>query len=331
MENVLEVPVGYKIMLVDDSVTVQKIITLTFSDEGVDVLTVNTGDEAISHLEYVRPALVMADISVPGKNGYEICEYVKNHPEMKDTPVVLLVPAFEPFDEERARSIGADHFLTKPFQSIRALISTVKDLIEPGRRPAARPVSPVAGVNGDDRSESLGADNHWEIETAPAFRFEDDFILETEVAQVELGNSGPLSSTSVIERSISLPGSGGGDDVLELDDVFADLWRTPSEVTPAPGDEVGVVAADQTEKAEKAQGEEIGVTPQHVQVALSQEFIDEIVNRVVAQLTVELSDKLSQEVARRVTSEIAEVIKGEQVGRRIAYQETDSLLELDEI
>ncbi len=121
---------GFKILLADDSVTVQKIITLTFSDEGVDVLTVNNGDEAIHRLQYMRPALVMADVSIPGKNGYDICEYVKNHPDMKDTPVVLLVPAFEPFDEERARRIGADKHLTKPFQSIRTLITTVKTLLE---------------------------------------------------------------------------------------------------------------------------------------------------------------------------------------------------------
>ncbi|MGE0882554.1 MAG: response regulator [Blastocatellales bacterium] len=121
---------GYKILLADDSVTVQKIITLTFSDEGADVLAVNNGDDAIHRLQYMRPALVMADVSIPGKNGYEICEFVKNHPEMKNTPVVLLVPAFEPFDEERARRIGADQHLTKPFQSIRTLITTVKNLIE---------------------------------------------------------------------------------------------------------------------------------------------------------------------------------------------------------
>src|SRR5262249_27467223 len=86
-------------------------------------------------------ALVMADVSIPGKNGYEICEFVKNHPEMRHTPVILLVPAFEPFDEERARRIGADYHLTKPFQSIRTLISTVKNLIEPDR---ARPALPAA-------------------------------------------------------------------------------------------------------------------------------------------------------------------------------------------
>src|SRR5687767_5653529 len=124
-----EVSVDYKILLADDSATVQKIITLTFSDEGVDVIAVNNGDEAINRLRRLRPALVMADISIPGKSGYEICEFVKAHPEMRGTPVILLVPAFEDFDEERARRIGADHHLTKPFQSIRTLISIVKNLM----------------------------------------------------------------------------------------------------------------------------------------------------------------------------------------------------------
>src|SRR5262245_56741548 len=125
-----EVFVDCKILLADDSATVQKIITLTFSDEGVEVIAVNDGDEAIDRLRSLRPALVMADIGIPGKDGYEICEFVKTHPEMKGTPVILLDPAFEPFDEERARSIGADHHMTKPFQSIRMLISVVKNMID---------------------------------------------------------------------------------------------------------------------------------------------------------------------------------------------------------
>jgi CheY-like chemotaxis protein len=149
--------VGYKILLADDSVTVQKIITLTFSDEGVDVQTVNNGDEAISRLQYTRPALVMADVSIPGKNGYEICEFVKSHPEMKDTPVILLVPAFERFDEERARRIGADYHLTKPFQSIRTLISTVKNLAE-------RKIGPEFSVVGSGLTAIRGAERN-EVET----------------------------------------------------------------------------------------------------------------------------------------------------------------------
>ena len=134
----------YKILLADDSATVQKIITLTFSDEGVEVIAVNNGDEAIDRLRRLRPALVMADIAIPGKDGYEICEFVKTHPEMEGTPVILLVPAFEAFDEERARRIGADHHLTKPFQSIRTLISVVKNLID--HKASAEPPAGDGGV-----------------------------------------------------------------------------------------------------------------------------------------------------------------------------------------
>ncbi|MDX2031222.1 MAG: response regulator [Blastocatellia bacterium] len=146
---------SYKILLADDSVTVQKIITLTFSDEGVDVLTVNNGDEAIHRLQYLRPALVMADVSIPGKNGYEICEFVKNHSDLKNTPVILLVPAFEPFDEERARRVGADYHLTKPFQSIRTLIATVKSLIEPGEAQPAAAVAPAEPVRTETKSAKI--------------------------------------------------------------------------------------------------------------------------------------------------------------------------------
>ncbi len=121
---------SHKILLVDDSVTVQKIITLTFSDEGVDVVTVDSGDEAISRLHYMRPALVMADVTIPGRNGYDICAHIKGSAELRHIPVILLVPGFEVVDEARARAVGADHYLTKPFQSIRSLITTVKNLIE---------------------------------------------------------------------------------------------------------------------------------------------------------------------------------------------------------
>lgn len=124
---------GNKILLIDDSVTVQKIISLTFSDEGVEVVAVDSGDEAINRLSYLRPALVMADVSIPGRNGYDICAYIKNSPELRQIPVILLVPGFETYDAERGRRVGADHHLTKPFQSIRSLIATVKSLINGGQ------------------------------------------------------------------------------------------------------------------------------------------------------------------------------------------------------
>ena len=145
---------GHKILLADDSITVQKIVKLTFSDEGVEVTAVGNGELAVQKLSEMRPDLVMADVFMPGKDGYEVCEYVKTHPELRHTPVILLVHAFEPFDQERALRVGADQHLTKPFQSIRALVTTVKEMMA---SPAAHAVSSVATASASPSASTVPA------------------------------------------------------------------------------------------------------------------------------------------------------------------------------
>jgi len=116
---------GRKLLLADDSITIQKVVDLTFVDEGVTVLCVNNGREAIERLPEFVPDIVLADVLMPEVNGYELCQYIKNNNDFKHIPVMLLVGSFEPFDEEEARRVGANDTLTKPFQSIRRLIERV--------------------------------------------------------------------------------------------------------------------------------------------------------------------------------------------------------------
>ena len=120
---------GRKLLLADDSATIQKVIDLTFADEGVRVVAVGNGQEALDKLLEVEPDIVLADVFMPSPNGYEVCEYVKTNEKLKHIPVVLLVGSFEPFDEAEARRVGADDILTKPFQSIRRLIDRVGALV----------------------------------------------------------------------------------------------------------------------------------------------------------------------------------------------------------
>jgi CheY-like chemotaxis protein len=120
------------ILLADDSITIQKIVTLTFSGEGIDVVTVGNGDAALKKIHEIRPAAILADIFMPGKNGYEICEHVKNEPELQSIPVILLVGAFEPFDSSEANRVRADGHLTKPFE-IKVLLSAVHSRISTGK------------------------------------------------------------------------------------------------------------------------------------------------------------------------------------------------------
>ena len=123
---------GRKLLLADDSATIQKVVDLTFSDEGLEVITVSDGQQAIEKLDEITPDIVLADVFMPGLNGYQVCEYIKRTERFSHIPVMLLVGSFEPFDEAEARRVGADDYLTKPFQSIRTLIGKVGNLLSGG-------------------------------------------------------------------------------------------------------------------------------------------------------------------------------------------------------
>jgi len=126
------------ILLADDSITIQKIVNLTFSGEGIEVVTVGNGEAAVKKIHEIHPALVLADIFMPGKNGYEVCDYIKTDPSLSATPVILLVGAFEPFDSNEAARVKADGHLTKPFE-IKVLISAVNSLISAAGEPKDAP------------------------------------------------------------------------------------------------------------------------------------------------------------------------------------------------
>src|ERR1051325_413495 len=119
-----------KLLLADDSPTVRKVVEMFFGEEGYEVVAVGGGADALRELEAGRPPdLLWADAVMPGPDGYELCERVKRDERLSNVPVVLLVRALEPFNEAEARRVGADTVLTKPFQSIRDLVSKVGSLL----------------------------------------------------------------------------------------------------------------------------------------------------------------------------------------------------------
>ena len=123
----------HTLLLADDSVTIQRVIELTFADEDVQVIAVSDGDQAIERLEASPPDIVLADIGMPGRNGYEVAQYIKQSPRLAHIPVVLLTGAFEPVDQARASEAGCDGVLAKPFEP-QLVISRVKDLLAKGRQ-----------------------------------------------------------------------------------------------------------------------------------------------------------------------------------------------------
>jgi len=140
--------VPYTLLLADDSVTIQRVIELTFADEDIQVIAVSDGDQAIQRLDASPPDIVLADIGMPGRNGYEVAQYIKQSPRLAHIPVVLLTGAFEPVDHARASEAGCDGVLAKPFEP-QLVIGRVKDLLArprpvpeaPAESPAPMPVA----------------------------------------------------------------------------------------------------------------------------------------------------------------------------------------------
>jgi CheY-like chemotaxis protein len=119
----------HKLLLADDSVTIQRVIELTFSGEDIQVVAVNDGEQAIARIPVEQPDIVLADIGMPKKGGYDVAAFVKGRAEFEHIPVLLLAGAFEPVDQARAEQVRCDGVLIKPFEP-RQVIERVRELLE---------------------------------------------------------------------------------------------------------------------------------------------------------------------------------------------------------
>jgi len=118
-----------KILVADDNSNIQKMVGLALKDQGIDVVAVGNGEAAVRKISDVKPDLVLADVFMPVRNGYEVCKYVKDDSALSHIPVILLVGAFDPLDEQEAQRVGADGVLKKPFVPPDPLISMVKSAL----------------------------------------------------------------------------------------------------------------------------------------------------------------------------------------------------------
>jgi CheY-like chemotaxis protein len=118
-----------RILVADDNSNIQKMVGLALKDQGIDVVAVGNGEAAVRKISDIKPDLVLADVFMPVRNGYEVCKYVKDDPSLAHIPVILLVGAFDPLDEQEAQRVGADGVLKKPFVPPDPLISMVKSAL----------------------------------------------------------------------------------------------------------------------------------------------------------------------------------------------------------
>ncbi len=134
------------LLLADDSVTIQKVVGITFANEDVELLTVDNGVDALARARERRPDLVLADVGMPGMDGYELCAALKADPELSTIPVMLLTGTFEGFDEDRMAEVRADGHISKPFEA-QMLVDRVWQMLREhaagAKAPSAAPAVPA--------------------------------------------------------------------------------------------------------------------------------------------------------------------------------------------
>jgi CheY-like chemotaxis protein len=196
------------LLLADDSVVIQKLVGLSFANEDVEIVSTDNGDDAVIKAREIRPDVVLADVVMPGKSGYEVCEAIKNDSALAHIPVLLLTGTFEAFDETRSVSVGATGHITKPFEA-QALVERVKSVM----KNAARPAPPVAAKSQASPVESL-FDDH-EALLAPS---------GGEPSRASRNLTGYLGRTDSLDVTPSISEEDLGDV------VDADLFGPPGEI-----------------------------------------------------------------------------------------------------
>ncbi len=327
------------ILLADDSVTIQKVIELTFMDEDFEVVAVGNGDDALEQLDEITPDFVIADVHMPGANGYDVAKHSKSlRPEV---PVLLLVGTFEPFDEEQAEKSGCDAYLKKPFDS-QELQRLVEELSAEAARdagpleatgwraesplatgesvgvaPAAAPIEPIEPIESIEPAETSPA-----VESTPfSIGLEDDD--EPAPTRVE---PPPPPEEPAFDLSVGAPDEGASDaGVLEMggDDEpwgAAQAQSGARTEAPAPAQEPAfelepssVSAEPEAPEPEAEEESAPGGAPLEELRAeeddrpagpLSDEDVDRIARRIIELL----GDRAIRDVAWEVVPDLAEVV-----------------------
>jgi CheY-like chemotaxis protein len=310
--------VPHTLLLADDSVTIQRVIELTFADEDVQVMAVSDGEQAIAAVDQRTPDIVLADVGMPGRDGYEVAQHIKNTPRLAHIPVVLLTGAFEPIDQARADAVGCDGVLAKPFEP-QLVIGRVKELL--ARRPAASGSAEASPAAGDAAIPAAAR---------PARLVNEQYFEELDQAFATLSAPKP----PVKERPFDEPSTDAIDwfsrpAPAPLDVVPPPPVQTaPPAATPAPAPQnahaevaaapvplpalpdafAALLAAEQTSPAALAAPVWPAATPP---AAAGADVVEEVTRRVLEQM----SDKTVREMVAGIVAQVAERLVREEIER----------------
>lgn len=301
------------LLLADDSLTIRRVIELTFADEDISVVTASDGREAIQKIRTTPPDIILADIGMPEHDGYEVAAFVKKSAHLAHIPVLLLAGAFEPVDHVRARNVGCDGVLVKPFEP-QLVIARVRELLA-GRgasAPAAAPNEPAAtGASGPDTPASTApspaSENYLDrLDAAFASMSTTPRPFGVPVTSAAAGASEEAEDAwkQQIVTNSGQPVHGTGAAAAtpgNPDSVYQGSAPAGASTTPSLSDAFGALLA--AERGTPFSGPPLPPVP------LSDATLDEIARRVIARLGDEPMRQAVLDAAERLVREEIERIK----------------------
>ena len=298
----------HTLLLADDSVTIQRVIELTFADEDVQVVAVSDGEQAIAAVDQRTPDIVLADVGMPGRDGYEVAQHIKSTPRLAHIPVVLLTGAFEPIDQARAAAVGCDGVLAKPFEP-QLVIGRVKELLA-RRAPASVKLEPLPVVEepaAAPRSARLVNEQYFEeLDQAFSTLSSPKMPVREPVAEPAadaidwFSRSAPApAEPPPVQLAAPAPAA-----VAAAPSARAESAAPAATFPPLADAFTALLAAEQVSPA-------AAVAPAWPAAAQSPDVVDEVTRRVLEQL----SDRTIRETVAGIVSQVAERLVREEIER----------------
>ena len=311
----------HTLLLADDSVTIQRVIELTFADEDVTVVAVGDGNQAVARLDATPPDIVLADVDMPGRDGYAVARHVRDTPALSRIPVLLLTGAFDPVDDAAVNACGAAGVLIKPFEP-QHVIARVRELLQNGASKLSAPAAPAdASPPAPAVTPASSSPPTVEIRVAPTASAPsvEDYFQRLDEAFADLNV--PLQPADTFAgQPASSPQPPAPPKSLQDTGRFV-----PVQLATAAKPEPSPVAAPAPVKAggpglsmADAFGALLGMEhgqPAPILPEAAPVFSDELVEQVARKVNAEISERLIREIAPAIVSEVAERIVREEIER----------------
>ncbi len=290
----------HRLLLADDSVTIQRVIELTFAEEGVEVVSVGDGLEAIERLRTEPFDIVLADVGMPGTDGFEVAAFVRSQPQLAGVAVVLLTGAFDTLDEARVAEVGAAAVLVKPFEP-QMVIAKVRDLLSglPATETAATTDVPTARPSTSPRS----ADDYFDRLDKAFATLNTSLDEPRELVRPAASNAAPVAPRASAARK------------APEEPVAPDAPEAPGEPEAPGGHPVKSSPSGLADTFATLLAVEQGELPPSALLPSPRAGDDELVDRIARRVVEQLGDRAVRDLAADIVSRTAERLVREEIER----------------